>query len=63
MAVKGSKWAHSTTWTHATNNNILVEEIKFDAELRHSTILPKLQQFYVDTLAPEILRKLLPLHA
>ena len=64
MAVKGCKWAHFTTWTHATNNNILVEEIKFDAELWHSTILPKLQQFYVDTLAPEILlRKLQPLHA
>ena len=64
MAVKGCKWAHFTTWTHATNNNIVVEEIKFDAELWHSTILPKLQQFYVDTLAPEILlRKLQPLHA
>ena len=42
----------------------LVEEIEFQAELWDSIILPKLRQFYMDTLVPEILlRKLQPLHA
>ena len=55
MAVKGCKWAHFVTWTEASKNNLHVEEIQFDEELWKAYIFPKLQQFYIDVLVPEIL--------
>ena len=52
MAIKGCNWAHFVTWTEA---GLHVEKIKFDKELWKAFIFPKLQEFYINILVPEIL--------
>jgi hypothetical protein len=54
MAIMRSQWCHFVVWTK-DYDNMFVEEILFDCQMQSEIMFPKLQNFYISTLVPEIL--------
>ena len=52
LAIMGVPWCDFVVWTKA---GIFIERITLDNHLWSNIMLPKLTQFYVDHVVPEIL--------
>lgn len=57
MGVIGVKWCDFVVWTEAEEANISVERIYFDELFWNKQLLPKLKNFYVNAIVPEIIAR------